>query len=321
MFLSAAVFALPSVKMTIKVLNESGQPIEGATAGLTFSYTPTGGSPKTSSSKGLTDVNGLFVGTGDSIQYFTYWATKEGYYSTTKKFRLSKITGIPGFRSWEPWNQTIEVVLKKKENPIAMYAVRMKSKDSKYLPTFPFLDRFVGYDLVAGDWMTPHGQGTHRDIMFKFEKYHAKGRTDHHVKLTMAFSNEGDGLLSYYTDPNRGSKLRLPHHAPITGYEPQLVIDKHRTKTKILSGAFRDDQNYFFRIRTEKDNKGNIISALYGKIYDPIELGLFIGDKNPTGSVFFDYYLNPTSNDTNVEFDPKKNLFKDLTVNEEVSMP
>lgn len=40
---------------------------------------------------------------------------------------------------------------------------------------------------------------------------------------------------------------------------------------------------------------GNIISAQYGKIY-----GDFLA---------FTYYLNPSPNDRNVEFDPDQNLF------------
>ena len=35
----------------------------------------------------------------------------------------------------------------------------------------------------------------------------------------------------------------------------------------------------------------------------------------------FTYYLNPKPNDLNVEFDPKKNLIKDLQPIEEVKEP
>ena len=48
-------------------------------------------------------------------------------------------------------------------------------------------------------------------------------------------------------------------------------------------------------ICTKLDEHGNIISAQYGKIY-----GDFLS---------FTYYLNPTSNDRSIEFDPDKNLF------------
>jgi hypothetical protein len=47
--------------------------------------------------------------------------------------------------------------------------------------------------------------------------------------------------------------------------------------------------------------------AHYGKIY-----GDFMN---------FTYYLNPTPNDRNVEFDPKRNLFTNLKDDERVTMP
>jgi hypothetical protein len=57
------------------------------------------------------------------------------------------------------------------------------------------------------------------------------------------------------------------------------------------------------------DSNGNAKSALYGKIY---------GD---TMMMNFHYYLNPTPNDRNVEFDPKQNLLKNLKPDEGVSAP
>ena len=67
------------------------------------------------------------------------------------------------------------------------------------------------------------------------------------------------------------------------------------------------NRNYFFRVRTAKDHEGNIVSAHYGKIY---------GD-----FMQFTYYLNPTPNDRNIEFDPKQNLLGGLQSFEQVSAP
>jgi hypothetical protein len=60
-------------------------------------------------------------------------------------------------------------------------------------------------------------------------------------------------------------------------------------------------------VRTVKDHAGNIVSARYGKIY---------GD-----FMQFSYYLNPTPNDRNIEFDPKQNLLGGLKSFERVSAP
>jgi hypothetical protein len=60
-------------------------------------------------------------------------------------------------------------------------------------------------------------------------------------------------------------------------------------------------------VRTVLDEMGNIKSAHYGKIY---------GD-----FMQFKYYLNPTPNDRNIEFDPKRNLLKNLKAMEQVREP
>ncbi len=67
------------------------------------------------------------------------------------------------------------------------------------------------------------------------------------------------------------------------------------------------DRNYYFRVRTVVDDRGNIVSAHYGKIY---------GD-----FMQFSYYFNPTPNSRNVEFDPKQNLMTNLKPDEGVSAP
>jgi len=68
----------------------------------------------------------------------------------------------------------------------------------------------------------------------------------------------------------------------------------------------------FFHIRTELDNDGNVRSGLYGKIYGEIDLGNFAWLHNSKPFISFNYYLNPNNNDTNIEFDPDKNLFRGI---------
>lgn len=79
---------------------------------------------------------------------------------------------------------------------------------------------------------------------------HNRVTTDdgYNVTFSIAFENEGDGLQSYYVHIRGGSGLRMPHHAPASGYESELIINKQRTATEMLSGQSREDQNYFFRV-------------------------------------------------------------------------
>jgi hypothetical protein len=67
------------------------------------------------------------------------------------------------------------------------------------------------------------------------------------------------------------------------------------------------NRNFYFRVRTALDHQGNVVSAQYGKIYGDLAQ--------------FRYYLNPTPNDRNIEFDPKQNLVGGLQSFERVTSP
>ena len=113
---------------------------------------------------------------------------------------------------------------------------------------------------------------------------------------------------------NAGSALRLPRYAPETGYLPTLVQELSLNGNKRINGADGEDQNYFYRVRTVLDENGNVKSAVYGKIAGPIQ---YWGNKD----VHMIYYLNPTPNDRNMEFNPKKNLFQNLPTLQQVNAP
>ena len=68
----------------------------------------------------------------------------------------------------------------------------------------------------------------------------------------------------------------------------------------------RDENKCFcFRIRTKFDDKGNVVEGYYGKIYgDVVMKWSYLG----VSRVGFLYYLNPTPNDRNLEWDMKNNL-------------
>jgi hypothetical protein len=171
----------------------------------------------------------------------------------------------------------------------------------------PDLDKPIGFDLMVGDWVGPYGKGINADIFFTghFDK-HDNSESD--FALTVSFPNPADGLQEFTVpDAEKGSGLHSSHEAPADGYQSQWVqFDNRKSKTPIKTN--RDPhRNYYFRVRTKVDDRGNIVSTHYGKIY---------GD-----FMQFSYYLNPTPNDRNVEFDPSKNLIKDLKPLEAVKEP
>ena len=307
--------------ITVRVFNESGQVISNAlvSAGFGTMIKPGwgwgGGKPNTV--KGYTDTNGICVLTGEGNGGEVGIAvSKDGYYGSGG-FNII-FTNVPGiaFKRWQPWNPTTEVVLKRIGQAIPMYARSVGNAE------IPVEGKDLGFDLEKGDWATPYGKGETMDIIFRLDK-NARGVVTNRYgtvrlfddMLTISFFNDGDGIQSVLVPPRGGrSSLRLPAMVPESGYATNVVKRIYQEKDKPAHSDIREDQNYFFRVRTKKDDKGNIVSALYGKIH---------GDFSDFdyGKLTFTYYLNPTPNDRNVEFDPQRNLFKNLSSLEEVREP
>lgn len=324
LLVSQTVSALPTAKITIKVIDEQGNAIQGARTGIGFRV-PNGHDGKTRVT-GLTDSAGLFTGEGETISNFTFSAKKEGYYATGHEFYdFTDVTGFYGFRKYEPWNPTLTLVLKKIINPIAMYAVRTSGGREGDYPEMPVIGEFVGFDLVTNDWVVPYGLGTHRDFLFKVDAARSTSNRDYDVTFTLKFSNLGDGLVKYTPDTSKGeSALRLPHHAPVLGYEAEYVQHHEGKPGEIKIGVSGDpnfDNNYFFRVRTELDDEGNVVGGLYGKIHGPIELGNYAWLHIEKPYLSFNYCLKPNNNDINIEYDPEKNLFKGVPDRLKVSQP
>ncbi|NLE73579.1 MAG: hypothetical protein GX604_02970 [Actinobacteria bacterium] len=265
----------------------------------------------------MTDTNGLCVlrgsGNGGAVGISAH---KEGYYwSSGYREQFTNLVGVAD-RRWEPWNPTVDVTLVRIGSPRPMYA--------KMLRDIPIPDEGgpVGFDLSAGDWVAPHGGGKHGDLVFHYEskpegtistRYGPVQTYDY--SLTISTSNESDGLLAV-SSPLRGghSALRLPKQAPKDGYVPTRTMRVYRDRDMQSHSDIREDRNYFLRVRTRKDEDGNIVSALYGKIH-----GDFTFDHS--GRLSFTYYLNPEPNEQNVEFDPTENLFRNLSSLQDVREP
>jgi len=317
---SSNVLALPTAKLTVKVIDIQGNPVEGARVGIGFeSPKSEGWGVDVNGIRGLTDSDGLYTAEGETTPYVAFGVLKEGYYDGNGKFNdFTEVTGILGFRKYQPWNPTVTVVLKKIINPIAMYAVNRGAPRPGELPEIPVTGRFVGYDLMVNDWVVPHGLGIHRDFLFKVDIERAVSYRDYDVTLTLKFTNPGDGVIKYTPDTSQGeSALRFPYHAPVMGYVNELVQhyerDPNVRKPRVSSSENPNFvNNYFFRVRTEQDDEGNIVGGLYGKIHGQIKLSGFVAETggSPKPNINFNYYLNPNNNDTNIEYNPEKNLFK-----------
>ncbi len=282
-------------KAAFNVSDDSGSPVSGANVSVFYDVAPRDVSTDSGKITGLTDANGAFAASRtDKTVRLRFLVQKAGYYST------DIFDDFHGRFTPEHLNRDLTIMLKKIANPVAMYAKSVNLG-------MPVFDKLVGFDLTAGDWIAPYGKGAIADIIFTG---HLDKRTefDADYKLVISFPNTGDGIQEFYVpDAEKGSDLRSPHEAPPEGYQPQWVQTDNRKPGQLPETNQDPNRNYFLRIHTILNPDGRVKSALYGKIY---------GD-----FMQFRYYLNPTPNDRNIEFDPKQNLLKGLKSVEQVSTP
>lgn len=288
-----AIFA-PDAKITLKVIDENGVLVSDTNVSTTFSVPNVKrGGIKYNSVKGLSGNEGTFTASNRTMEHVSYSATKDGYYVSRGiyKFKDSKND------RWLPWNPTLEIVLRKIENPVPMYKRDME----RFLVELPVAGKEIGFDLIAYDWVSPYGKGNHPDFIVKLERQ-VESNDKFESILTITFPNKFDGLLLIKDDRKGGSSFKLPRYAPETGYQNKLKRELKSIPGKPLVMDSRDDNNFIFRVRSEEKD-GKLVKAMYGKIYGDI---LFEPRFSKTAVFGFKYFLNP---DYTRNLENGKNLF------------
>lgn len=238
-------------------------------------------------------------------------APPQGYYrgyGGSFTFKYKSLLGV-----WQPDNHVMTILLDRVEKPIPMFVKKA---------LFPDVRRVVeeiskieqgsfSYDLIKGDWLQPWGNGEFADIVFRRLPredcgigVNGRGQTRPSFRdvVTIDFSGKGNGMVEVSVKNASELKIRtsavsgfISHYEQACGRGKDLQTFKTQSDAKCLC----------FRVRTKYDDKGNVIEAYYGKIYGDITIGWsFLG----ISSVKFLYYLNPTPNDRNLEWDMKNNL-------------
>ncbi len=166
-----------------------------------------------------------------------------------------------------------------------------------------------GYDLLKADWVAPYGKGEVADIVFNRTYENLGVQKDgqflfdlYRKELIMSFPGKENGLIIKECNRYQGVRLK---EAPLIGYQTDFTWF-HEFRG-VESGHVKNrspKQCFYFRIRAEKNEKGEITKALYGKIVD---INVF---DNGFRDINFTYFINPTPNDRNLEFDGKNNLFR-----------
>lgn len=257
-------FASQDAKVSIEVVDEKGIRLDGCTVSAVFEV-----NGKEVTTTGVSNTNTFFTATETPTQpYVTVIATKDGYYKSSKTYMFK--SGNASKMRMEPWNPTITLVLRKIIDPVSGKGVdRCRGCDRD----FPVYDKAIGFDLLKGDWVAPHGLGEQTDFMFTI----SRDKENKIAYYKAEFVNKGDGIQEYFfVKPIRESRFRWPHTAPIDGYRSLLkkkyVWGGDQTRLPDFEEFPEYDSNrkkplnYIFRIRTQYDDEGVIKSAYYGRI-------------------------------------------------------
>lgn len=294
-------FSPPEGKITVRVLDEMGDLLAGMPTRVTFEIPhPRKRGIGFKKAKGFTDGRGRFSAQSNTLDSLSYSAEKIGYYKSWGEFNFAKSKS----GKWQPWNPTVELVMRKIENPVPMYARKIGID-------IPIVGKEVGFDLMAADWIEPYGKGRYPDFVFKIESM-VKGWLEFEGTLTLTFSNKLDGIKLVKEDRYYGSEFKLPRFAPAEGYKMKWVKHNKSLPKQPYEEDYAKDNNYIFRARSEVGD-GNLIRAVFGKIQGDIRF-------DPRSArIHFTYYLNPDYT-RNLEYDPKRNLFINLRDAERVGL-
>ncbi len=298
----------PVSAMLVKVIDENGEPVEGAEAIGRFLWRTDKLIP---APKGLTDANGEIILRGRTIQQVTAEAYKDGYYPskliTTIPYPGSGHEAVP-HRSAD---FAVTLVLREIRDQVPMYARRLDTR----IPGFG--GEAAGYDLEKMDWVSPHGEGVRGDIYMRLD-----GQIDDRqiwdVQLTISFPGDGDGLVVFEEPPYPESVFKSPRIAPDDGYVSKWTLRNRRITREAaraagVSPVAENDVNqervYIFRVRTQLDDDDNPVGGHYAKMYGDFYFGIpFTKDAFLTRGIL---YFNPVPEDRNLEYDPESNLLED----------
>ena len=218
---------------------------------------------------------------------------KKGYYYTNYELSNEKSTTD---------SVDLTLYLKPIQQPISLIAFNWWGEDVKFI--YKENKNVKQYDCLKADWLPPDGEGLKADMEFSLQRYNKNGKT--YAWFSIRFINPHDGfeeVTEYYAD---GMRIREAPAMKNLQNQLDFIIELHDWLPKDVPPL----KNYAFRVRTQLTPSGDILSAYYGKLYQAFNFG-YAAECCTCG---FEYYLNPTPNDRNLEYNgrsinkPKKRI-------------
>ena len=319
-----SVCASTATYRVLVIDSKDGSPVKDAEVYGGFVMAPRGwdNTPPANVDRKKTDSSGLCRLSGNTDEGESYFGIrKDGYYKSERgRITFNGGHSILKLGRWLPDDLVVTARLDRIIKPTPLFVTYVggvvqtfffDKYESVFLRDIDFKEIIstnkteFSFDLVKGAWLPPYGNGSHADIsVVSWKEFTGRNtfqvpggfETREYYKnhADIIFNGDGNGVCQVKRHSLAGIKIRI---APEDGYEKHL----YRWYNSKGEGNADKSRNYAFRIRTEKDGNGNIKSAYYGKVYEDFRVNYLRG-------IAFRYYLNPTPNDRNLEFDRKTNL-------------
>ena len=334
LLLTLANIGCANEQLYVKVTDDKGRPVANATVkvGFSTSHTLFGGGHRGNANSGgkaeaRTDTNGnAVVKFNCTSSDFGWHVEADGYYRSNirkEHFKFEEVVVPPafGYVILHEHEKHGEITIYRKKDPQPMYAFSWEMGREA-----PVGNGRYGFDLQCNDWLPPLGTGKIADFYYVrerkdmgnvntllsrkkgFEIFSFRNGTPGWPKLgdvigriefedsCGAYVGRGTGLESfpsvYCADTNQVYLSNFP-----------IYIEAQQGNIWLHEGDVIGDNEYMvIRSRVKRDKAGRIVSANYSKLIGPVGFGSTVGIKQ---SVF-----NPRPNDTNLEFDPKRNLYQ-----------
>lgn len=232
-----------------------------------------------------------------------YLVEKEGYYKTLISLDWSGSSAQNHHREIQS-----NAIIKKMRNPIAMNVANFISKDI----CIPKCEVEYLYDLELNEFLPPLGAGVTADIVMTIKD--CSNKDDVVMVASIKAKEPGCGFFHFGVDSREsGSIFWSDYEAPPVGYFPEFTL---RFDSKHPEKNMNQDQNnnFYFRVRPKINPITRETTWHYGKIYGPISFWAMKQDWSSDAAIIKldSVYFNPSAGDRNVEFDPGKNLLKNM---------
>ncbi len=249
-----------------------------------------------------TDSNGVCRVKGRTAGVLKIQVAKDGYYRTRDEICLITMGKEHEIKwgKWQPWGMERKIILPKVRNPVAIQPPWGKTvwRFTKQR------NEWVGFDIMAYDYVTPWGKGTTSDFEVYYEWDGKRFKNYNGMSATIRFPQKYAG--AYWQDKFSGTDFdgvyaADPDAAYVSGYKFYTRVERDHKGKIVKEERHMPNQGEILvgRSRCKLNEAGKLESAIYFKI---AHLS-FCCDENGVG-IRGKVYYNPTPNDTNLE--PKR---------------